>query len=501
MSKKLNENVDWIKRELGNSSDISINIGTVGNNQDLHYASIYIHNLVDSSRINTLSMEISGILLSKSMISHDYFDIVKNTLSSFRKAQEGSDYNTLIDNLLSGGTVFLLDGNDKFFSIYSGATEGRTVGEPSSQTVIKGPKEGFVERIDINIALIRKRIKNKDLRVEQLVLGTVSHTQIALMYIDKIAEKEIVDEIKNRLYKIKIDNLAESNYIEELIKDDRYTFFPTFFNSERPDAIAAGLIEGRIAILVDGTPFVITAPTVMAEFFQASEDYYNNFTVSSFIRLIRLICFFLALLVPALYIALITFNQEVIPTSLLISIAAQREGLPFPAFIEALLMELTFEVLREAGVRMPRVIGPTVSIVGGLVLGQAAVEAGIVSAVMVVLVSITAIASLAISNYAMSNAVRLLRFFLMILATVLGLYGVFMGMILILLHLCKLKSIGVPYLTPFAPKIKGGYKDTLIRSPLWSNKLRPAGISAVNSSRVDENNPVNPNQKEEPEFR
>ncbi|MGE5474159.1 MAG: spore germination protein [Ignavibacteriales bacterium] len=505
ISKNLNETISYIKSELGDPSDLCISISKLGSNKDLSYASIYIQNLVDISRINTLSIEISQIALSydklKSITSDGYFNIVKNNLSSFRKSQEGSDYETLINFLLSGGTILLLEGCSKFLSIYTGATEGRSVQEPTSQTVIKGPKEGFTERIDINIALLRKRIKNKDLRIEELSLGTMTNTKIVVMYIDKIAKKEIIDEIKKRLSRIVIDNLSGSSYIEELIKDDRYTIFPTFFNSERPDAIASQLIEGRVAIVLDGTPFAITAPAVMAEFFQSSEDYYHKFWVASFIRLIRYLSFFFALLVPAIYIALITFNQEVIPTALLISIAAQREGLPFPAFLEAMLMEITFEIIREAGLRMPRAIGPTISIVGGLVLGQAAVEAGIVSSVLVVLVAITAVSSFAISNYAMSNAVRVLRFGLMVLAGLMGLYGVFMGMIIITLHLCKLKSIGVPYLTPFAPHIKGGYKDTIIRSPLWANKLKPVGISDDNTPRVDDENTVKNNQKEKPEFR
>lgn len=286
-----------------------------------------------------------------------------------------------------------------------------------------------------------------------------------------------------------------------MIKDDRHSIFPTFFSSEKPDTVAANMLEGRVAILVDGTAYVLTAPAIFVEFLQSSEDYYYPYMVATFIRLIRYIAFLLTLVVPAGFIALSTFHQEMIPTPLLISIASQREGVPFPVFVEALLMEVTFEILREAGVRMPRVIGPAISIVGALVLGQAAVEAGIISSVLVIIVSITAISSFVIPNYTMSNAIRVIRFILMVLAAGFGLYGVFMGFIVLILHLCKLKSIGVPYMIPIAPSTKNGIKGTFVRLPIWKNKYRPIGISNDRSPRVEDNNPVTSEQKEKPEFR
>lgn len=277
--------------------------------------------------------------------------------------------------------------------------------------------------------------------------------------------------------------------------------FPTFLNSEKPDSVAAAILEGKVAILVDGTPYVLTAPALMFEFLQVSEDYYHHFIVSSVLRFSRYVALFLTLLVPSIYISITTFHQEMLPTILLINIAAQREGVPFPALMEALLMEFTFEVLREGGIRMPRATGAAISIVGALVLGEAAVEAGIISAVMVIVVSITAIASFAIPNYEMSNAIRTVRFALMLLAGVLGLYGVFMGMIVLVFHLCKIKSITVPYLTPIAPGVKGGYKDTFFRFPLWKLKYRPVGISGTDVPRTAEDTQTAPIQKEKPELR
>lgn len=405
------------------------------------------------------------------------------------------DYETLCLDLLSGSTVFLIDGCERYLAVDASSNEGRSVDEASSQTVIKGPKDGFTEKINSNILLIRKRIKSKDLKVEYLNVGSITKTTVGLMYLHKIARDDIVQELRTRLNKIEIDGVLESGYIEELIKDDRYSIFPTFLSSEKPDSVTAALLEGKVAILVDGTPYVLTAPALMIEFLQSSEDYYHHYIISSMMRLLRMLAFFLTLLVPAVYIAVTLFHQEIIPTPLLISLAAQREGVPFPVLLEALIMEITFEILREAGIRMPRAIGSAVSIVGALVLGQAAVEAGVISAFMVIVVSITAISSFAIPNYEMSNAIRLVRFFLMLMAGMFGLYGILIGLIVLVLHLCKIKSVTVPYLTPVAPKVKGTITDTLFRFPLWKMKYRPIGISGTDEARSGESNPVSSGQK------
>jgi spore germination protein KA len=502
ISKDISENITKIKNDFGYSSDLKVDYFKFDNNKDLICANLYIKTLVDKSILNTLSLELNNLKCQSCSPKSDMnFDTLMGCFSGLRDSKEGFNYETLYDDLLSGNTVFLIDGFNKFFTVVTTTDEGRSIQEPTSQTIIRGPKDGFTEKINCNTLLIRRRIKNKDLRIENLSIGSVTKTTISLMYIDKIAKDEIVQEIRARLGKIKIDCILESGYIEELIKDDRHSIFPTFLNSEKPDSVVAALLEGKAAILVDGTPYVLTAPALMVEFFQVSEDYYHHYIISSTMRFLRYVAFFLTLLTPATYVAITTFHQEMIPTPLLISIAAQREGVPFPVLIEALSMEFTFEILREAGIRMPRAIGPAISIVGALVLGQAAVEAGVISAAIVIVVSITAISSFAVPNYEMSNAIRVLRFSLIFLAGVLGLYGVFMGLIILVLHLCKIKSIGVPYLTPIAPKVKGGNKDTFFRFPLWKMKYRPTYISGTNKVRVDEKNPVTSNQKKKPELR
>ncbi len=502
ISRDIKENISRLENDFGHDSDLVVHYFKFDNNRGLICANIYIKSLVDRSTINSLSNELGKLKCEcrngKPGIN---IDALMSYFSGLRDAKEGFDYEALYTDLLSGNIVFLIDGCKKYLAVAANSDEGRSIEASSAQTIVRGPKDGFTEKINSNIMLIRKRIKSKDLKVEYLSAGSITKTTISLVYIHKIARDEIVQEIRTRLGKIEIDGILESGYIEELIKDDRYSIFPTFLSSEKPDSVAAALLEGKVAILVDGTPYVLTAPALMIEFLQSSEDYYHHYIVSSMMRFLRVMAFLLTLIVPATYIAVTTFHQEIIPTPLLVSIAAQREGVPFPALLEALMMEITFEILREAGIRMPRAIGPAISIVGALVLGQAAVEAGIISAAMVIVVSITAISSFAIPNYEMSNAIRLIRFILMLLAGVLGLYGVLMGLIVLVLHLCKIKSITVPYLTPIAPKIKGGNKDTIFRFPLWKMKYRPIGISGTDAARAGEGNPVNSSQKEKPEFR
>ncbi len=499
------ENINRIKSKLGNSPDLLIRQFDMKiKRNNLKLAVLYISGLADEKKLDNLSLELNEIITSKIYENHidleSYINILKTSLLCNSGAAEGSDYETLYNHIVSGNTIILVDGYDKFLVLKTYGPEGRSITEPTAQTIIRGPKEGFTEKIDVNISQIRRRIKDKSLKVENMTIGSITKTSVVIIYLDQIAKEDIVKEVKSRLSRIKVDGILESGYIEELIKDDPNSVFPTFLNSEKPDSVAAGLLEGKIAILVDGTPFVLIVPALFTDFLQVSEDYYHHFIISSMTRIFRCVSFFLTLLVPSTYIALSTFHQEMIPTSLLISIAAQREGVPFPAFVEAVLMEITFEILREAGIRMPRAIGPAISIVGALVLGQAAVQAGIISAVIVIIVSITAIASFAVPNYSMSNAIRILRFALMILSATFGLFGIYIGLIALVLHLSKLKSVGVPYLTPFAPRIAQGNKDTFIRAPLWKMRYRPSATAETNAPRINMEQAVESGKKEDQEL-
>lgn len=388
----------------------------------------------------------------------------------FSWAKEGRSFDDLYSELLSGNCVFLAEGENKFYSVFTSRIERRGIEEPTTQSVVRGPREGFSEDIAKNILIIKKRINNNSLRMINLNVGRVCKTKVAIMYIEGIAKKDIVNEVKKRIEKIKVDAVHDSSYIEELTKDDPYSVFPTYLSLEKSDSVSAALLQGKAAILVDGTPFVLTVPAVFFDFLQSSEDYYHHYIVASMMRIIRFITFYFVLLVPSAYVAITTYHQEILPTALLINIAAQREDVPFPVLFETFLMEFTFEILREAGIRIPRAIGAAISVVGGVVIGQVAVEAGIMSAAVVIVVSFTAISIFSIPNYEMSSALRAVRFVFMILAGALGLYGLFMGIIILWLHLCKIKSVTVPYVTPLTPLIPRENKDTLIRFPLMENK-------------------------------
>ena len=379
-----------------------------------------------------------------------------------------------------------------FITIEMGNTQFRQVSEPTSQTVIRGPKDSFVESLSTNQSLIRRRIRNKNLYFEEFIIGHETKTKIHLVYVKGIANEEIIEEIRTRLNKINISAIFESANIEDLIADKTLTVFPLALNTERPDTVAGNIMEGKIGIIVDGTPFVLLLPTVFTDLFVSSEDYYHNFFVSSFIRILRYISFMIVLLTPAAYVGLLTYDQEMLPTNLLISIAAQREGVPFPAVVEVFIMEFTFEILREAGIRMPRAVGQTVSIVGALVVGQAAAQAGLISNIMVIIVAITATANFVAPVYSLASATRMLRFVLIIISAFFGLYGILLGLIVMVAHLASLRSFGVPYLAPVAPFNVKDQKDQLIIFPFWSMNRRPGYLRSPQQEKQSKTDSPSP---------
>ena len=364
--------------------------------------------------------------------------------------------------------------------------EKRAIEIPAAERVIRGPREGFVEALGVNTSLIRRRIKSPDLKLISMEIGRYTKTKVVIAYIEGIADKTLIEEVNTRLKRIDIDGILESGMIEEFIEDNPYSPFPQVLATERPDVVTANLLEGRAAILVDGTPFSMVIPTTLYSLLQASEDYYARFIMATAVRWLRYLFVVISLLLPSLYVAVITYHHEMVPTTLLISMAASREQVPFPALVEALMMEVTFEALREAGLRLPQQVGSAVSIVGALVIGEAAVSAGIVSAPMVIVVSITGIASFTIPRFPLAFALRMLRFPMILLAGTLGLLGIMLGIITIVIHLCTLRSFGVPYLSPMAPMKTQDLKDVLIRAPWWRLKTRPhltGKVQPVSESR------------------
>lgn len=462
-SKHIYKNIDLICDFMGKSSDFNVREITVGS---CHAALFYLDGMTDMQKIqdNVIRplQETSAEELSLSFLKDSVLDVGEVSISD--------NIEDALEQILSGGLLLLIDGMGEGLVVSIPGWEERSITESKTQPVIRGPQESFTENLRTNTTMVRRRVKDTRVRLTNVKVGEKTKTDISVMYMHGVADDELVRNVISRLKNIKVDRVLEGEYLEEcLVENKQLTIFPIFYNSDRPDSIAAGVMEGKIAIFIDGTPFVILAPAVFVDFIQSAEDYYQSFIYSSIIRVLRYISLAICLLAPAIYVALTTFHQDMIPTVLLLSLSAQREGVPFPAFVEAMIMEIIFEILREAGLRMPRTVGQAVSIVGSIVIGQAAVEANIVSPVMVIVVAITAISSFVIPSYTMAIPIRILRFAFIGMAAMFGVYGLTVGMLILLVHLNSLHSFGVPYMSPVANFQSSKQSDAVLRFP-FKNK-------------------------------
>lgn len=481
---------------FGNSADFRAIEGTIAHKEAFFY---YLETMVESKTLK----ETTARLLSIKTEDEDSPTTIEELVALTKESFGGASFKLLetkekiIWAILNGNIVILVRTIDQAIAVNMMTDEKRAVSEPSTQTVIRGPKDGFIEALSTNVSLIRRRIRNSNLHFEEFIIGKDTQTSVYMGFIKGIANEAILEEVRTRLKKIKVSAVFESGNIEELIADKTFTFFPLALSAERPDTVAANLLEGKVVILVDGTPFCLMVPAVFVNFFEISEDYYQPFFLGSFLRFIRYLSFMISLLTPSIYVGALTFHQEMLPTNFLLSIIAQREGIPFPAVVEVFLMEITFEILREAGVRMPKAVGQMVSIVGALVIGQAAAEAGIISNVMIIVVSITAIANFVSLTYSFGAASRILRFIFVISASILGLYGVLLVLVFMVAHLSSLRSFGVPYLAPVAPFIIEDQGDVFFRFPFWAMKKRPQYLRTENETKIpSDTSPSPPPMKE-----
>lgn len=467
LSSKLGENKKRLKKAFGHTIDlVEVSVTVAGRDGIL----LFFSTLVDAKELNK---EVAEVLTQidtqykQNVLSIEQFETVRRKFLNGLPFKYVHTLHETIDALLEGHVVLLLEGFISSLALSVTHPKMRSIVEPSTQTIVRGPKDSFIESIEVNKGLIRQRLKNSRLRFVDFVIGSETKTLVCIAYLEGVVKEELLKEVKKRLNDIEAVSIIDSGQIEEFITDKAITLFPTTYNTERPDLLTLHILEGKVAILVDGTPFALSVPAFFSDFFQVSEDYYQPFFMSSFVRFVRYLSYFLSLLMPGLYVALTTYHLELIPTPLLVSIIGQRENVPFPAIVELFILETTFEVLREAGVRMPRAVGQTVSIVGALVIGQAAVEAGIVSTVMVIVVALTAIASFVSPIYSFSSSSRLLRFLIAISAAVFGLYGILLILITVVIHLSAIRTFGAPYLAPIAPLITEDQKDVFIRMPTW----------------------------------
>lgn len=487
LSNHLERNIEVIKTLIGDSSDIKFRRFRIGTKEPVPAVVVYVDGMVEKNLIElSLLKPLMAVQDMKSpTATKDYLDHLKEEHLSVLELVEVETYKGAVDAVLGADALLMVDGLNIGIVLGYKSWEHRGIAEPATETLIRGPREGFNEVLKVNIALIRRRVKDSSFKVEMLKVGKRSKTDIAVMYINEVANPAIVQEVKRRIDLINVDSILESGYIEQYIEDNPFSPFPQLQFTERSDKVAGSLYEGRVVIMVDGTPFSLIVPAVFAHFMATPEDYYERWILMSVIRFFRTISLFNAILLPAIYVSIVTFHQEMLPTQLALAIAGARVGVPFPAFVEAFIMEVTFELLREAGIRLPSAVGQTVGIVGGIIIGQAAVQAGLVSPITVIVVALTAVGSFAIPSFNTAISLRLLRFPLLILGAISGLFGVMFGLIIIVLHALNLKSFGVPYLAPLSPSHLKGLSDTVIRAPLWTMRFRPFLLRSRNPIRQD----------------
>ena len=481
----LEENLELIRGRVGNGHDVKFHRFRFGPNASCEGAVIFVEGMADKNIIDSSVMSpVVGwrrhdddMPAGLAMLE----DIRSNALHA-ADTKLSASISEMIDEFLSGNTVMLAEGCAGGIVIGSKGFSKRSIAEPQSETVVRGPREGFTESISDNTSLIRRKIRDENLRVDHMTVGTRTKTDICIVYINGIARQAVVDEVKRRINRINVDSILESGYIEQYIEDHPLSPFSTVGNTEKPDVAASKLLEGRVVILVNGTPFVLTVPMLFIECFQTTEDYYSRPLYASMTRVFRYFGFVVSIFAPAVYIALTAFHQELIPTTLLFSIADAREGTPFPVLVETLIMVLAFEMLREAGIRLPRPVGQTISIVGALVMGDAAVSAGLVGAPVVITVAFTAVSTFLVPSQ--NDSASVLRIVMMVLASIIGWYGICMGFLAILVHLASLKSFGTNYFEDIS--WSENLQDSIIRMPLWMMKRRPRGTTGEDKVRTRE---------------
>jgi len=461
-------NLERLRAIYTSCSDLIVRKFAIGGR--IEAAVIYIDGLSDASGIEKFI--ITPLMNEENAEEANLLQLAEKRISVSDKKRV-STMAECIGAISNGMPILLRDQEAVGLACGLSKWEQRQIEEPAAESTIRGPREGFTETLRVNTSLLRRIIKSPLLKLETVTLGEYTQTKVVIAYIEGLASPTLLQEVRARLSRIEIDGILESGYIEEMIEDTPRSPFPQLLSTERPDVVCSSLLEARVAILTEGSPYALIAPISLFTLLQSPEDYYQRFWVSTVIRWLRYFFAVMSLLLPSLYVALLTFHQEMVPGALLSSMATAREPVPFPALFEALMMEVTFEALREAGLRLPKQVGAAVSIVGALVIGQAAVQAGLVSAPMVIVVAITGIASFMIPRYVTGIAIRMLRFPLIILAGTLGLLGIMMGIIAIVLHLCALKSFGMPFLQTVATPKFSEMKDILIRAPWWALDTRP----------------------------
>lgn len=471
---ELKDKIDSIIELCGNNKQIITRKFLIGKTNPIEVALLYIDGLVDQNILNRdilnpLMHEVNEDLSTIKLINEH----LCNNYISMSKIEISNDINIVAKDIKNGKTAILINGANSYIIADAVGGEHRNISEPLDEVGIKGPRNGFIEDLQVNLSLIKRGLKDKNLKIEKLIVGKRSQRDIALIYIDDIVDKDILDDIRNRISSIDVDAITASGMIDQYIEDYTYAVFPQVFTTQRPDIVQANLMEGKIAILLDGEPFALTVPVLFIDFFQAATDYYQRTILSNFNRFIRIISVFIVITLPSAYLTLTRFNMELIPIRFVIPLVQARKNIALSPFMEIISIEIVIEILREGGLRLPSKIAQTLSIVGGFIIGSAALQAKLVSPATLVVVGVATISTFVIPNYDMSVSIRLLAFPLLFLTNYLGALGIIAGWYLLFVYLLSLDSFGVPY---FPLDKKSDFKDMFIRSALWKMNKRPDSI-------------------------
>ncbi|WP_078381331.1 spore germination protein [Sutcliffiella halmapala] len=471
LTTNLDENIMILREVFVHSEDFMVDYTSYQNKDSFL---IYLESLTDKK------------LMNQEILKTIYINNEKDKQNTLPQAfiKETNSIKEISKFILEGNSV-LLKRDDSLATVYqSQLINERSIEEPDSETIIRGAHEGFVEALGTNIHLIRKRIQNPRLKVKYFSLGNDSHTKVAMIYLDHLANKKTVTKMEEHLAAIDTDFILAPGHIEEFMSDN-FSIFPSMLSTERPDRTVANLMDGRIAIIADNSPSALIAPVTFFSFFQSPDDYNSRWYFGSFIRFLRIIGFLITIGLPATYIAIVSFHFEVLPTEIVFSIKSSLEYVPYPPLIEALAMQITLEILREASIRLPNPIAQTLGVVGGLVIGTAVVEANLVSNTMIIVVAITAISSFIVPITEMGSSIRLLGFPFMIMASLFGFIGMSFFLMFVIIHLCKLESFGTPFFAPFSTLRWAEMKDTIIRIPLPYFKNRPKDTLPQKKKKTD----------------
>lgn len=470
--------------QLPLNKDVVIRKITISNDPKIKVMMVFMDGLIDKKIINMTVLEPLMIMenIKKNVHDDDFISfIMEECLPSGQASRVGS-FKEVQQAINAGDAAVFFDGIGEAVTVETKGYEHRSIGRPTTEQSVRGSQNAFTEVLRVNTALIRTMLHASDLITEMIPIGARGHSNCAVMYVKSIANEELVEEVKRRIKAISVDIMTDSGVLEHFIEDSPQNPFPQTLSTERPDRVAVHLAEGRVAIFIDGSPFGHILPISLFTLMHSSDDFSLNLYYTNMLRIIRWLGALLSLLMPSLYLAISTFHQEAIPTELLLSIAAARAQVPFPTIVEILFMEFSFELIREGGLRIPGILGSTIGIVGALILGQTAVAAKIVSPIMVIIIALTGLASYSIPDYRLSSAFRLSRFLFILFAMSMGLIGVACGLLLFIAMLCSLKSFGMAYMAPIAPKTAHA-GDVILRGPVYYQRRRPDALNTKDEIR------------------